>query len=800
MLLGDFNVNCLDTNDSKTTQLHDFLRTINLRILINEPTHFTNNNCSFIDLVCANTDLILHDSKVTHYPELGAHALISSTFKIRKPKLVPKIIVYRPINDIDIQNFNEDLLSTHWDSILDLNDVDSMVDLFNKFVLKLFDKHAPEKSISIKEHKPPWLTSNITFMMGLRDRAHLQFRKSKLDSRREEYKTLKHLVNSSMFYEKVAYFNNHINKNLNNPTSLWKNLKKTALPDFKTSAELPDFFNDPDLINQHFLDLPNTSLPVNTVGSSLSEPSVFSLRPVQEELIAKTLFGLKSRARGIDGISLDMVIMTLPCTLRALTAIVNMSITTSTFPKLWKQALIRPLPKNNSPNDLKDLRPISILPFLSKVLEKVIYKQVEEYCQKYNIFPELQSGFRRGRGTETAVLNVVDDMLAASDSGMGSILALLDFSRAFDSINITNLLLKLRMYGFEDCTLDWFKSYLTGRYQQVIITNSRGLSRASTNLPVNRGVPQGSILGPLLFILYSADITRVITSCKFHLYADDVQIYLSFHPSRTSNAAHKINEDLDRIYKWSIQNSLSLNPSKSKFLVVGTVDQVSKILKHKPSIMINGDEVRLVAQARNLGVLMDSHLKFHDHVLELTRNCFYRLKVLYNIRPFLSTDLRIRLCESLVLSKFNHCLAVYGPCLLKKSLSLVQRIQNACARYCFSIPPRTHVTPFLNSSNMLRMEGRIKMHLAGLLFGIVKFKTPEYLYKKLTWRFSSARFLRSCALQLAIPQHRTAAFRGSFRFSATKCWNDLPPPFREFKSKFTFKKHYRQYLLQLQKI
>lgn len=196
---------------------------------------------------------------------------------------------------------------------------------------------------------------------------------------------------------------------------------------------------------------------------------------------------------------------------------------------------------------------------------------------------------------------------------------------------------------------------------------------------------------------------------------------------------------------------------------------------------------------------MDSQLRFEEHVVNTIRNCFYRLKVLYNIRQFISVDLRVKLCESLVLSKLNYCDIVIGPCLYKKSQTLIQRVQNACARFCFTIPPRTSVTPYLNSSKQLKMKHRQHLHLASLLFGVINTGKPSYLLLKLRWR-QQQRALRTTVMHkpLIIPKYKFAAFRGSFRFQATKCWNDLPPPIRNCGSKIGFQRKLREHLLGTQ--
>lgn len=230
-------------------------------------------------------------------------------------------------------------------------------------------------------------------------------------------------------------------------------------------------------------------------------------------------------------------------------------------------------------------------------------------------------------------------------------------------------------------------------------------------------------------------------------------------------------------------------------MILGSKKQIANVSLQDPRIYIAGQSIEQVWEARNLGVLMDNRLRFENHVSDVVKKCFYRLKVLYKMRDFLSVELRQMLCESLVLSKLNYCDVVIGPCLLAGSKKLIQRVQNACARYCYKVPARSHVTPFLNTHNCLKMEARNELHFASLLFGVVKKQTPKYLSDKLTWGGRS----RASGYLLLFPRYKTAAFRGSFRYLATKCWNNLPPPLRNLNSIASFKNSYRRHLLIQQK-
>ncbi|CAG4982095.1 unnamed protein product [Colias eurytheme] len=515
--------------------------------------------------------------------------------------------------------------------------------------------------------------------------------------------------------------------------------------------------------------------------------------------VRKIINGISTNAAGHDTLTIEMIRMTLSVTLPIITSMINMSISEGIFPDCWKVAKITPLPKKDNVNDFKDLRAISILPVISKIIERIVCNQLTKFIEKENVLPLVQSGFRKGHGTATALAQVTDDIISNSDEGNGSLLVLLDFTRAFDCIDVEMMVAKLKFYGVSSKACKWFRSYLMYRKQYVVVQNGNCTER-STDRTLSRGCPQGSILSPLLFSIYTADLVKKIKHGKVHLYADDTQIYYPINTIDPKCLELQVNNDLEIVNLWAKRNALLLNLSKTKFMILGTKTQCQKIKKQNLKIGLGNIQIARVDSARNLGVLLDEELRYEEHINLLVRNAFYKLKAFYQFREHLTENIRVTLTEALVLSAFNYCDTVYGPRLYGKTERAIQRVQNACARFCFGIPKREHITPYLNKKCILKMKGRRELHLAGLVFKVIKTGKPVYLYEKLSWaKDSHALNTRSKAdNKLIIPKHKTKGFRGGFKYSATKIWNDLPPPLRLDMAYITFKKKLKIFLFQKQ--
>ena len=398
-------------------------------------------------------------------------------------------------------------------------------------------------------------------------------------------------------------------------------------------------------------------------------PDLFRFHPVLEKDVEGVIKGFSSnKAQGRNKITTRVLKDCLTLIVPTITSIMNNSFRSNCFPKVWKMAEVTPVLKSGNPEDPCNHRPLSLLPMLSKVSERLAQRQFVDYITTNKKLSENQSGNRKCHSTETALLHVTDDFLMAIDKSEVSVVVLLDMSKAFDSIRHDLLLQKLQSIGVASSSLEWFHNYLSGRSQRVRIGDA-----ISDPLPLKYGVPQGSILGPVFFTIYVNDLLSVPAHCKSVCYVDDCKLYLSFRSTDIARVFGYLNEDLREICRWCCQNSLLINSAKTKILLVG----VPQLLRKLPptSISLLGKEITPVPVAKDLGVYIDQSLTYNDHVAKTTSNCIFKLVQISRIKHLLDRKTLLLLMNAFVFSTMYYCSTVWANT-SQRNIKKLQLVQN----------------------------------------------------------------------------------------------------------------------------
>lgn len=779
VILGDFNVHADNINDNLTSSFLNILETFDLKQHVSVPTHSSGHTLDLF--ITRNAQDVLQLGICE--PFLSDHSAVFGKLPvIKRPRPLRMIKTMRRISAINTVDFSNDILS----SSLYTNPEGTLSSFTMQFISvlsSLLDKHAPERTYSCRSSdSKPFITPEIIKEKAKRSHLESVYRKNKTVENHSKFKLQSKLVTKLIKAAKRLYYRATISLNKDNPKQLWKVLDSLlgrdippSLPNSDSPSSLAtsflNFFNDK-------IEKLSSSIPVfathdpNYCAPSVKPPSIDSFTLANVDEIRKLILSSTNSTCSLDIIPTRLLKSCVDALVQPITHLVNLSLREGSFPDTFKSAVVRPLIKKHSlpKDDLSSYRPISNLNFVSKILEKVIYSRLCDHLESFQSFSAFQSAYRKYYSTETALLRIHNDLLLAMNRQQVSALVLLDLSAAFDTIDHGILINRLSScFGISKTALTLLSSYLTGRSQCVSIAQEQ-----SEPLPLLRGVPQGSVLGPLLFTLYTTPLSYLLSdsSIKFHFYADDTQLYVAFSSSDSSVALAKLSSVLDEVYAWFCSNRLSVNPSKTEYLLIGTPQQRSKITS--TSVVFKNLSLSPSASARNLGVNFDSCLDFKGHISSICRSSSFQIRQLRQIRSSLDRNSAIVLANSLVHARIDYCNSLlFG--LPETSIIRLQRMQNSLARVvCQSNKLHSHTKSLLKQLHWLPISERIKFKIAVLTFKVLQSGKPSYL-SDLIVPYQPERYLRSSTANLlVVPNIRSSMGRRSFSYSAPTVWNSLP--------------------------
>ena len=515
----------------------------------------------------------------------------------------------------------------------------------------------------------------------------------------------------------------------------------------------------------------------------------FSFTAVEREEVESIIMSMApNKAPGNDKVPIHVIKTCLTVISPTITSIINASLLTSSFPSVWKNAEVVPIHKSGDHEIANNNRPISLLPVLSKICERAAYNQFSTYLLLNDRLSSKQSGNKHLHSTETSVIQTTDMILNAIDKKQLTAIVLLDMSKAFDSIDTATLITKLEDVGASCQAIQWFQSYLTSRYQVVRIQTT-----LSEPLEVKSGVPQGSILGPLLFSIYVNDLPSVPQQCSPYSYVDDTKLLMSFSLQHQQRAVSEINQDLLKIRNWCFDNKLLLNPEKTKAMICGSRQMRAKLPNFRLSLL--GKEIIPVTSAKDLGVILDSGLTFDSHIQATISSCMSRLGQINRVKHCFDKHTLTIIINSLVFSKLYYCSTVWSNT-SQTNLNNVQVVQNFACRIVSGVGKYDHVTPILQELKWLPVRQYLYFRDAVMAFKCMTGNAPAYLTEQFVRRGDiSSRVTRNSSM-IDTPLYRTATGQQSFKFRMATIWNSLKPELRACETTKDFKNILKQRLVE----
>ena len=500
----------------------------------------------------------------------------------------------------------------------------------------------------------------------------------------------------------------------------------------------------------------------------------------------------------LDPIPSNLLIELIDSILPSLTDLFNSSLASGIFPQCFKSALVTPILNKNclDHNDLNNYRPVSNLCFIAKILEKLVLSQVSSYLNSLNLYNTCQSAYRPGHSTETSLLKVVIDLFLSPSKGNIYVLALLDFSSAFDTIDHPIVVHLLHTdFEFTDAVLQWFSSYLTDRTHYFSLSN-----HFSAFTHVHSGVPQSSVLGPILFTMYIKPLSAIIDSHSIihHSFADDLQFQMSPPPDRISELLHSTQTCISDVKAWPTANMLKLNDNKIELTLVTT--KRTKHLHSLPnSITMGNAQIPFKKSVKNLGLALDCHLTMNSHVSSIARTCDFELRRLASIRRFLASTATATLVSAIALSRINYCNSLlFGS--THDVTSHLQRIQNYAARVILRLPRSSCITIHLKSLHWLPVKVRSTYKIACLCYHCHSSTAPSYVTDMLHRKPFHTRKTRSSAYTMPLlnrPAHSKATLGvRSLSFASSSVWNSIPNYVRCAPSLSSFNSRLKTYLFR----
>lgn len=794
-------------SDVPTKNLLNFNFQNKILPLITKPTRVTPTSATLIDNIYTTFTLEksitsgIFDRKLSdHFP---VFALIGNS---TLPKNVSKERQYKRCFTPHVINLiKHDLDVVNWGVIDNLNCEDSY-NYLTSILTNIINARAPPKLVKIKDIKfsEPWFTKAMKQSSSKLDDLHTNTKnKPPDDISHIEYKKYRNLYNSVKRRAKQDYYNSQFVKYYNNSRKTWSFLNNLIGKTKKDSAPSSYFLindkpvTDPksicDNFNNFFANVGKVqSSSIPTVSQTADEylrgnyPNSFYFTPTDEYEIVKIINDVKNKhSSGHDEISPFLLKRIVHSIASPLSKIFNKSFSEGIFPDSMKLAKVIPIYKSKEHYLLNNYRPISLLPAISKILEKLVFTRLSNYLVDKNVLDDRQYGFRKKASTIDAISDLYSSILKSLEKNEKVLAVFCDLSKAFDTLNHTILLKKLNHYGIRGVALEWFTNYLKERKIYTYFNNTESTSTEN----VEYGVPQGSVLGPLLFILYINDLKNSLENSSAILFADDTTLY-------NNNKSEEIlfretNVDLDLISNWFKANKLSINALKTKYILFRK--KTHKISSFH-NLTLDGKILERVQSTCFLGMHFDEILSWNTHIDNLHKKLSSCLYALNCSKRLIDKRNKIKLYYALFESRLRYGINLWYNT-TKQNINKITKLQKRALRIIYNEKYNASTEPLFKQSKIMNIHGLYEKDILTMMYKFYHYKTLPYLDNIFTRNNDIHRHNTRHRHDPHIQSYKLQISLNSFLHKAPFMWSSIDMSIKSAPSLYSFNRRLKKHLL-----
>jgi hypothetical protein len=784
LMTGDFNSDPLTDHGRK---LQFFSASNDLHIHVDQPTRITETSATILDQFISSDTMhdFVQEIDILCPLSNSDHCPITATLRFthQRSKCFSRLVW--KYNQADFDSFRNALRNYNWDFCFDTDDINVTASRWTESFLNIARQFIPNCVATIRPWDKPWYNNDLRCLQRRRDRAHTSAKRMGTAASWQTYREIRNQYVHAIEEAESEYEMNQANKLKSDSyisSKRWWNIttsflgisKKSSIPALiqQDNTVTNDDKSKADTLNIFFLMHSN----INTDNAQIPPPnpitdtSLDSLQLTEDEVLALLNTINTSKATGPDNISPKMLKEAAPAIVKPLTRLFNKSLSICIFPEIWKRANVLPLYKKGNRSIPNNYRPISLLSVVGKIFEKAIFKHTFNHIRDNHLFTRFQSGFMPGDSNTNQLVHLYHVFCKAIDQKKKIRIVFCDISKAFDRVWHEGLLYKLGNMGIKGNLLTWFKSYLNGRKQRVVIQGS-----SSEWGSIKAGVPQGSVLGPLLFLVYINDIASVVQS-KISLFADDTCLYIDSADS-ASNAT-TLNRDLESLENWAKQWLINFSPEKTKSMSL-SLNPAHNNNNNNPALFLNQTQLEEVHSFKHLGLHISENLKWNDHINEILLKAGKRIVIMNLLRLKLDRKTLETIYIAFVRPILEYGDVVFDNC-STECKDLLDTLQKRAGKIVTGAIRGTPSNVLYAELGWQYLQDRRNTHKTTLYSKIVHENAPSYLTDHLPIPVHERTHynLRNQA-NLTPYQARTKTYTDSFFPSMTRYWNNLNDDVRQ---------------------